>query len=312
VVFKGVTDVAGNGSSDAAASAGDLSVTVPAQVLASPSIVQMGTVTSDNVINLAERSTSQSISIGVKGAQANDVLRLYMDGVLVGTKTLSSAEAVANTVSLDLAANAWGADGERVLSSSIQRGSEPVHSAPANRHVYVAADQAHWSAASTNGVGNVLWFDPETLAVNVRVGQGSAASAGTNDYLANVGGARAYATSANAQPLAVISANGRIMLSMDGGDALRMTVPTATLPSSNHSFYYVAVGQSLTNAGGFRWLGAMGINSFTEPQGIVVGQVGSSIYTGFFGSTYMTPLNAVSAFVNQSIGYLGIQGCVAC
>ena len=270
----------------------------------------MGNVTSDNVINLAERSTSQTLSISLKGASANDTVKLYMDGVLVGTNTLSSGDVSAQNTSFTLAANAWGADGERVLTSTIQRGSGSLQAAPAARYVSVAADYAHWSAASTNGSSNVLWFDPETLSLTSNVGQGSAASAGTNDYIASVGGARAYAPSAVAQPTVVISANGRLMLSMNGSNSLRMTVPDATVPNANSSFYYVGAGNSFSASGGFRWLAAMGLGNpaFSSPNGIVVGQAVGSLYTGFFKTIYMTSANVVSTFVNQSVGYLGTQG----
>jgi hypothetical protein len=309
LVFKGVTDVAGNGSTDTAVSAGNLSVTAPADVLSSPSILQMGSITTDNVINLAERGASQSISLSLSGARTGDTVKLYMDGVLLGSKVISASEASANAVSLSIAANAWGADGERVLSSTIERTGGTVQAAATKRFVSVSADGVHWSAASTNGGSNVLWFDPETLTVNVNVGQGSATTAGTNDYYASVGGSRAYAPAVGNQPLAVISANGRIMLSMSGSNNLRLKVPDAAVPNSNASFYVLSVGNSLTNSGGYRWLNAMGNPDFYGgPKGIVVGQTGGSVYTGFFGSTYMATGNAVSTFVNQSIGYLGTQG----
>jgi len=307
LVFKGVTDVAGNGSTDTASSAGDLGVTVPSAVLSTPRITQMGNVTPDNVINMSERSTAQSITISLSGAQANDVVRLYMDGVLVGTQTLTGAS---SSVSMNIATNAWGADGERVLNATIQRGSGAEQGAAAKRHVSVAADYAHWSAASTNGSSNVLWFDPETLTLGVNVGQGSAATAGTNDYVASVGGARAYAPSAGNQPVAVISENGRIMLSMNGtSHLLRMTVPSATVPNANNTMYVASVGDSLTNVGSYRWLTSMGNpNFFGGAKAVILGQAGSTLFVGSFTPTNMQVSNAVNPFMNQLVGYLGVQG----
>jgi hypothetical protein len=308
LLFKGVTDVAGNGSTDTAVSAGNLSVTAPTDVLSSPSILQMGSVTTDNVINLAERSASQSISLSLSGARTGDTVKLYMDGVLLGSKVISAAEASANAVSLSIAANAWGADGERVLSSTIERTGGTVQAAATKRFVSVAADGVHWSAASTNGGSNVLWFDPETLTVNVNVGQGSLASAGTNDYYASVGGSRAYAPTVGNQPLAVISVNGRLMLSMNGSNALRMTTPTANMPSANNSFYAAAASNSLTDQSIYRWLGGIGLPGFSAGTGFVMGQIGSSLYTGFFDPQGIQTANAVSNFVNQTVGFLGVQG----
>ena len=255
ITFKGVTDVAGNGSTDVAVASGNLSVSVPTDVLSTPQITQIGNISSDNVISSTEVGTAQSVRLNLANAKAGDVVKLFMDGVQVDSSyTLQAGDVTNGYANLSVAANAWGADGERTLTASIQRGSGTAVQAPA-RHVYVAADGAHWSVASAK---NVLWFDPETLTLNTTVGQGSDATAGTNDYIASVGGSRAYAETSGERPTTVLLANGRTSLLLDGNDALRMTVPTAYItPTGNGSFYVTSAGLSLASVS-YNWLTSMG------------------------------------------------------
>ena len=213
---------------------------------------------------------------------------LYLDGVLVGSTTVASNGQL--TATMTIAAKQWGADGERVLSADIQRTTAGTAgtkiNAIADRHVYVAADVAHWSGAA--GSNNVLWFDPETLTYNTRVGQGTLTTAGTNDYVASVGGSRAFAESTAKQPIGSVMANGRIALLMDGDDSLRMTLPTAyTTPAGNGAFYILGAGQSIVNSGSYTWLTSMGGFNIGDGRSLAIGFNGAdAMVSSYSGSTF--------------------------
>lgn len=300
ITFRGVTDAAGNGSTSTTNAAGDLSVSAPADVLDIPQITQIGNVTSDNVLSSAEVTASQSITLSLAGAKSGDVVKLYMDGVQVGSDyVLGASEASSQSLSASVAANGWGADGERVLTASIQRSSGTLGQAPM-RHVYIAADGGHWSNSA--GTNAVLWFDPETLVLNQRVGQGTASIAGTNDYMASVGGARAYALSTTRQPIAAVLGNGRTALVLDGDDILWMTAPTGFTPTSGNSVGFIsAIGVS-TGSTGFNYLTTMGISGGSPHNVLLLGQRDTSTNTGIWSSDMFTT-NAVNLNTWAQLSY---------
>ncbi|WP_157748512.1 hypothetical protein [Thauera sinica] len=110
----------------------------------------------------SEVGSAQNITVNIERLAAGDIVKLYMDGVQIGTRTADATDVTNGYVTLSVGANAWGADGERVLSATAQRGaSGTVVSSLLDRHVYVAAEQAHWSAATGY---DVVWFDPDALS----------------------------------------------------------------------------------------------------------------------------------------------------
>eukprot|EP01041_Mallomonas_annulata_P040413 gene40413-64311_t len=182
-----------------------------------------------------------------------------MDGVQIGANVVVSSNGQ-SSASLNVPANSWGADGERVLTATIQRGSGAVSSA-LERHVYVAADNAHWSAASSS---NVLWFDPDTLTANALVSAGATDTVtGTNDYVASAGGSRAYPGGAS-NVFAALSSTGRVVLLNAANSQLRLTVPTANVPEGNGGYYLSTMGQTTTGttSGYWQFLFHLGLNTW--------------------------------------------------
>ena len=162
--LTGVLDTAGN-SGNVTVSPSDM-VTSPgagSPLLINPSVKFFGNVAADNVVNAAESSTGVALSLRTSFAQVGDAVRLYMDGELVQTLTLSASNfnSSTQTATLTLAASDWGASGTRVLTADIARASY-TSGLSNQRTVYVATDVAHWSSASLGATG--LWFDPNSLA----------------------------------------------------------------------------------------------------------------------------------------------------
>jgi hypothetical protein len=149
LTFSNATDNAGNTGSVQNA-------VVPSDVYNTPSL-QIATVTTDNVINATERNMAQAIALNLKQAKSGDVVKLFMDGLNVGTATVLTDGQTSINVSVP--ANGWGADGERVLSATITRGATTT--ASLEHSVYVNADSTHWSAVNAG----TLWFDPDTLVL---------------------------------------------------------------------------------------------------------------------------------------------------
>jgi hypothetical protein len=172
VSFSSVRDVAGN--------TGTLAGTLPVNVMSSPSITQLGNVSSDNVLSSSEVAAAQTITVQLSGAKTGDVVKLFMDGVQVGSNyTLTATDQTNQTASFTVAVNSWGADGERILTSTIQRGAGAVQSS-GQRSVAVNADGDHWAASG------VLWYDPDTLTPGTSITTW-APSAGVGNATANTG-----------------------------------------------------------------------------------------------------------------------------
>ncbi|MEY2687021.1 MAG: hypothetical protein RL375_1219, partial [Pseudomonadota bacterium] len=190
----GVRDVAGNVAT--------ISTTLPASIYDLPGQALIRSVTTDNVLTAAE--FNQTVTLDLTAAKAGDIVRLYLDGKLLASNTLASAAA---TTSFNLTAADWGADGERVLTATIARGSTVVTS-DFKRSVHVSADGAHWSVA--NGANTSIWFDPDTLALST----GSQIAT----WNASVGGSVATQSSASRRPtLESGSVHGHNQLFFDGG-----------------------------------------------------------------------------------------------
>ncbi|WP_396433517.1 Ig-like domain-containing protein [Limnohabitans sp.] len=193
-----VRDVAGN--------TGTVTASLPADFLDTPSVTQVANVTADNVIGSSERAAAQTITVNLSGAKTGDVVKLFMDGVQVGSNlTLGEAEQTSQSAAFTVAAHAWGADGERILTSSIQRGSGAVQNSP-QRSVAVAADGAHWAASG------VLWLDPDSLMAGSTI-TSWAPSAGQGTASANAGSFRVIAANTGANYVVFDGSNWMSFLS---------------------------------------------------------------------------------------------------
>lgn len=227
---------------DRAGNTGTVSTTISDSLTDKPGAPVIGNVTSDNVLNSSEKGTT-AVTINLTSAKAGDKVNLYMDGLVVGTATVSSDGQ--SSVSITPGSSQWGADGERVLTADINRSGHSAVAAAAPRHVYVNASYQHWSSAN-----NALWFDPDTLKTGI-VGDGN------NNWVASTGGSTASQANANFRPTAVRLANGHmgVMFSEDGtynsdrnlstiNDALWFSAPTAmTMPSGNGVFYVGSIAE---------------------------------------------------------------------
>lgn len=205
------TGVAGSATQvlDLAGNRGTVTGTVPADVLNRPTSITIDNVATNNVVDGTERATAQSITMKLAGAKSGDVVTLFMDGVQVGTTTVTTNGQA--TASISVAASSWGADGEHLLTATTQRGSGVVVSTQGARSVYVAADGAHWSSSG------ILWFDPDTL---------STTDTTFNTWTASAGGSIAT-RSGTTPPALVTGLNG-------GHQALNMATYSTT---ANKSFY---------------------------------------------------------------------------
>lgn len=135
---------------------------------------------------VSETGAPVAVKVLLSRARAGDVVQLSMDGAQVATATVT-ADGQAD-ITFQVAGSAWGADGERVLTSSITRGG--VTATSRGRSVYVQDDQSHWSQEAAFA-GKVYWFDPDALAVvdGTVVPTWQASAGGIS--VANTGGANA-------------------------------------------------------------------------------------------------------------------------
>lgn len=221
VTLSNLQDFAGN--------SGSVSIKAPDQLYNTPGALTIGNVSAnaDNVLDAAERSAGTSVSLNLEKAKVGDVVKLYMDGELISTVAVTTVDANGNASVTARVAN-WGADGQRSLTATVQRGSGAVVNAD-SRAVYVASDQAHW--ATTN---NIIWLDPDSLtgAVGTSVASWSDSSGR---------GIVARQATASARPTITRTAFGTKALSFDGGDSLSFGNTGASgdakglLPSGNAS-----------------------------------------------------------------------------
>ena len=150
-----VFDQAGNDNANVTVSA-----TVPASVMSRAGTPLIDNVSDDNVITRTDVATM--VNVNLSKALAGDTVRLLLDGVEVGSQQVLANGAA--SVSFSVAGSAWGADGERQLTTVLTRGSgsNSVSSTSALRSVYVAADSNHWSQESSYA-GKVHWFNPDAI-----------------------------------------------------------------------------------------------------------------------------------------------------
>jgi len=200
LIFTSVTDNAGNTGSVQNA-------LVSSDVYNTPGL-QIATVTTDNVIDGLERASAQAITLNLTRAKSGDVVKLFMDGLNVGTSTVGADGQ--STLNVSMPANGWGADGQRVLSATITRGSTTVSSL--EHSVYVNADSTHWASVNAG----TLWFDPDTLSLadGAQVTQWDAVTGKTT-----AGNALSVYTSKGAV-LKTTDASGHVMLYFNGNSIL--------------------------------------------------------------------------------------------
>jgi hypothetical protein len=222
--FTQGADITFTGVSDAAGNSGTLVATIPAQLFDSPSAPSIANVTADNVINSAERGAAQTITIKLGNAKVGDVVKLFMDGVQLGSDVVVTSNGQA-TASVTVPVNGWGSDGTRYLSASVQRGSQAALTS-AMREVYVAADGTHWSVAG--GGTSAIWFDPNTLdasGVGQAVMSWASSVGGSTAGLASI----ASGTATDATRPTLVRVNGQQTLLFNGSQALNYNDPNGIL-----------------------------------------------------------------------------------
>jgi len=149
-----VFDQAGNDNGSGLAT--PTTATLPATLMTRAGTPLIDNVSDDNVIT--NTSVATAVKVNLTKALVGDVVKLFMDGVEVGSRVLTASDLSSYTFSIP--GSQWGADGERTLTTVITRGT--VSTSSALRSVYVAADTSHWSqeAAYAN---KVYWFDPDAI-----------------------------------------------------------------------------------------------------------------------------------------------------
>lgn len=208
VTFTGVTDRAGN--------TGSIGADLPADLVSVPGQPWIGNVSADNVLVASDKGVLQTVTVNLSKAMVGDVVKLFVDGREVGSKVLEAGDLSA--VNLSVNADAFGGDGTRNLTSSIQRGSGAVIASNA-KPIYVNMDASHWTTA--NGANTAIWFDPNTLAAT---GLGQKVSS----WSASAGGSTATQTLASGQPL-LTTMNGQQALFLNGSNALEYNDPLGIL-----------------------------------------------------------------------------------
>jgi hypothetical protein len=193
---------------DAVGNRGIVRVSVNPSVTDQPLTVLIGNVTNDNVIDTSEKAVS-NVSINLTGAKTGDVVSLFMDGLKVGETTLTIDNLSTAIVSLN-SSQAWGADGERLLTAQIQRPSNGATASSDQRWVHVSSDSEHWSKRD-----GLIWFDTDTVTQQT----GSAVLSWTASSGGSV--ATSYVTANPADMPMVVrnSINGRTQIYFNGGKA---------------------------------------------------------------------------------------------
>jgi hypothetical protein len=304
VTLTGVTDIAGN--------SGSLTITTPAAIFDTPDTPSIGNVTSDNVINAAERGAVTSVSVSFANAKVGDVLTLMMDGVALKgandqllTKVIQAGDITSGkaVVSFDVLANGWGGDGTRYLTASVQRDAQVPLTSVA-REVYVAADAAHWSVAG--GANSAIWFDPNTLAAS---GIGQAVS----NWGSSVGGSTASNPTINAANAlggvatlpVLVRVNGQQTLLFNGSQALNYNDPLGIISRANKANANGTSGMDITGfvaatptnlTGGFQAALAFWNGSSTGSTGakLGIGPDSALAYTNYAKWDFKGTINSVS------------------
>ena len=303
------TDLVIAGAQDLAGNTGSLTFRLPSDLYAMPSSISIATVALDNVISSAEKNVAQSIRINVGSMAIGDTVELYMDGVFIGSKVANNTDVNNNYVAINVAANGWGADGERVLSASVKRGSNgTVLNTAAGKHVFVNANLAHWAAK------DVLWFNTDTLQMN-------AAGTGVDNWSASTQGTifsasgttqTVTANSTNSTNYRVIEMGGRSVLysGQIGGSGVGFVIPannnivsrSASLPS--YSLFMAA--QYATIAAPTMWpaLGGVGDHSPDAVQrSIMYGRVNTNdFYYNYSGAGAVALSAAIAPGTFSSYG----------
>ncbi|WP_330565701.1 type I secretion C-terminal target domain-containing protein [Pseudomonas yamanorum] len=148
LIARNVLDIAGNSK--------DLQFSTSIDLYNTPAPPVIDNVAGNNVVTSSERSKAQPVTLKLDRAKAGDVIHLYMDGMDAGTATVLTDGQ--ETAQIEIAANRWGADGTRVLSATIERGTGTIVNSLVPRSVYISADSAHWASK------DVIWFDPDAIA----------------------------------------------------------------------------------------------------------------------------------------------------
>jgi hypothetical protein len=160
VEFSGLIDVAGNSGSTG-------NFVVAADIFNSPGKPVIGNVATNNVLSSNEASQTQVISVGLSQSKAGDVVKLYMDGVQVGSQVVSTNGQ--GVIEFNMTKDVWGADGNRTLTASVQRESGTVVFGDFVRTIQVSAEASNWSMES-----NIVWFDPDRLIGSYAIDEGVA------------------------------------------------------------------------------------------------------------------------------------------
>ena len=206
LTITGVRDQAGNVQA--------VTLTVPTDVLNAPGVPVFDNVSTDNVVG-SDRSTLNTVKLNLSGAQADDIINLTIDGAAVGSSyTVTGDDVTAGFATLSIGSEGWGADGERVLGATIQRGETGTKINAVNRSVYVNSDAAHWSDVSTF----TYWLDPDTLLAN----DGQAVTTWTASRGLTTTGAALTVSQANGEGTAIklTDGSGHNMVYFDGAATL--------------------------------------------------------------------------------------------
>ncbi len=301
-----VKDASGNTSMAA------ITKPLPADILDVPTSIIIDNVTADNVINASEGAAARSISMKLTGAKVGDVVKLYMDGEVVGSATVSSAGQT--SINIDVPANGWGADGQRTLSAEIQRGSGALISSPI-RSVYVAETQGHWSTLGTR----VTWFDPDTLTTPDGTNIGAAGGAGWTasvgrDGAGNLAVARAPTTGTK-KIIQVRDASGHNVLVFDGAASASYLSfyqgAQADLPDASKGIMTVNATKLLSTAGSWNYTTTFDLNSAGQVRRLHFGYgLDSKGFTAHWsGNGFNTPANTATANVWQTLmAYMDDKG----
>lgn len=272
---------------------GTVSSAVPANLTAIPQVGYVDAVSTDNVLSATDMvAAAIDVRVVLKSAQTHDVVKLFMDGQEVGSRTLLASDITNGFVNVSVSRSDWGADGERRLQTSVVRGAVSSELSVA-RAVYVSADHAHWSQVRD---ASTIWFDPDNL---VSQGLGTAVT----NWVSSAGGATAVNTDATKRPT-LIMVNGRYALNFDGvDDHLNFLDSTGVIARGYNSSLrgsdisgFVLVQPQYGASGARGALSYFGnAPSGGGSRGLKLGLAGTQLlYTNYTVADYWGPANSVS------------------
>ena len=249
-----VQDVSGNTNT------GTLSMNVPDNIVSARQAPTVLNVADNNVITNSEPVDGETFTIPLDGskAQIGDVVRLYTDGIEIGSVTSSN---LPNSVSVDVAKADWGADGVKEVTARIDGTPNGGNLSDASivREVQVSST-THWTK------NNAIWFDADSIS--------QAAGTTLNEWTASAGASTDKAILRVGKPTVGQNSDGAKHVLLNSSSSLNFSDDNNILAAGRQNINVFVVSKSTTTLNDWAWSTAVGDGA---ARTVSVGQNGTDV-----------------------------------